>query len=235
MDNTTFLKHNVTGSIEQLKSAAARGVSVVFHPGFQQFYLILYLGVVQHRLLSVLPAAALFILGWPTAFYLIYKKKILKDDSLFRMERRDRFWPILANISGLVLFTFVQWTVDHWLGALPEGQSFLAGFAPIPGEPLSLYSLCLLLIMLNLISISITFLYKISLHMLATASVTFVYFLPEVFWLTGLIAIGMLSLVGWSRLYLRGHTRDQVIVGTATGLLYAAAIVTYMGGEVRLS
>jgi membrane-associated phospholipid phosphatase len=218
-----------TGWIDKSKSALAKTISVLFHPGFQQYYILMWLASQQGIFLQTLPAATIFILAWPSIFYIVYKKKILKDDSIYQMARRDRFWPIMVNLIGLALFLGAHYGIHLLTAPSDAALTISQAFSHTYAGPLSIYTMILILMAINTVSILITSFYKISLHMLGTASVVFIYFFPDQLWITALIATILILSVGWSRLYLRGHTMDEVVVGTTVGLILACGALLYLG------
>lgn len=199
--------------------AFAKAVSVAFHPGFQQVYLILFVAAITNRFWVTLGPTLLFSLGLPTAFYMWFKRYVLAGETIYHMHRKDRFWPTLSNIVGLAL-------TGLSLLLIGEGQWPQTPFS----QPLQLtpFNVVLLVLVINLIGFSVTFFYKISYHMLATAAIGFIFYTPDSPWLIWAVLGITIPLVGWSRYYLHGHTIDQIIVGTITGLAYACAVVVFV-------
>jgi hypothetical protein len=186
----------------------AKAISVVFHPGFQQYYLVLYFALVEGARWDVFVVSAVALFVWPTAFYVWYKQKVLREDNIYQMKRKDRFWPILTNFIGQLA------TLAHLY--------FTQGLEG-PKPPL-LFTLLLVIIGLNLMANLITFGYKISLHLMGTASSCFVFYLIGGWGLFAAVLIPSVLAVGWSRLHLKGHTPPQVVWGTVVGTAYAVAV-----------
>jgi membrane-associated phospholipid phosphatase len=207
----------------------ARAISVIFHPGFQQFYLLLYFAYLHGQFTVTVLPATVFILAVPSLFYLYYKKYILKDDNMYQMKRQDRFGPLLINFLGLLLFgafvVFSTWQFGSYGSLAGLGDQLLS---PADAQ-VSVLQLSAILLLINLLAVSITTFYKISLHMLGTAAILFIFYFPNALWLTALLALSLLIMVGWSRRYLHGHTIDEIIVGAVTGLAFATGILAYLG------
>lgn len=197
---------------------AAKGVSIVFHPGFQQVYLVVYVAWLQGVLWPVLLPAFVFTFVWPTAFYLWYKKRVLGDTTIYQMRRQDRFWPNFTNLLGLLALAGAL----RWLG--------LAEW-PVPFDPLALtpFTVTLTVVVLNLLALVVTRFYKISLHMLATGTLVFIFYTPATGPMGVALVLLLCALVGWSRLWLRGHTPDEVLVGAATGLGFGTTVLALTG------
>jgi membrane-associated phospholipid phosphatase len=201
----------------------AKITSVVFHPGFQQYYLLLYFLIVGHEPWPLHIIAVVFLLVIPTTFYVWYKKKILREDNIYMMHRKDRFWPILVNFGGL-LCTSIALSLWSNTSINTLANDFLDG---LPISATALLAVVIVLV-LNILANAITFAYKISLHMLATASSTFIFWYLSGPWLWLIVWVVFVLLVGWSRLHLRGHTFDQVFWGTLVGTMYAFAILAVL-------
>ncbi|MFW5658414.1 MAG: hypothetical protein ACOCZ8_00385 [Bacteroidota bacterium] len=198
--------------------AFAKAVSVGFHPGFQQVYLILFVAAVTGRFWITLGPTLLFSLALPTAFYMWFKRYVLAGETIYHMHRKDRFWPTIANIVGLALTALSLWILGE--GTIPSQIT-----TPIALTP---FNVILMVLVINLIGFSVTFFYKISYHMLATAAIGFIFYSPEHPWLIWSVLSITIPLVGWSRYYLHGHTIDQIIVGTVVGLSYATVVTTWL-------
>ncbi len=201
----------------------AKIISVVFHPGFQQYYLLLYYLIVCRESWGMHLAAILFLFVIPTSFYVWYKKKILREDNIYMMQRKDRFWPILVNFGGLLctaiaLVTWGKTSLDQFLGDFSNGL-------PVAGTALLAVTVVLAL---NVMANLITFRYKISLHMLGTASSTFIFWHLFGPWVWLPVWAVLVFSVGWSRLHLRGHTFDQVFWGTLVGTIYAFGVLAIL-------
>lgn len=186
----------------------AKAISVVFHPGFQQFYLVVYFAAVEGASWDVYAVSAVALFVWPTAFYVWYKQKVLREENIYQMHRKDRFWPILTNFLGqLATLGYVYYTQGI------DG----------PKPPL-LFALLLVIIGLNVMANAITFGYKISLHLMGTASSCFVFYLLGGWWVFAAVLVPICVAVGWSRLHLKGHTPPQVVWGTLVGTAYAVVV-----------
>jgi len=204
-------------AIRSLTDALAKAVSVAFHPGFQQYYLVVYLANQQAEapLTYVLATALLFI--FPTSFYLYYKKRVLQEENIYRMQRQHRFWPIATNLFALLGFAGLYGAFNQWQVLSPDRFGVTA------------LGLALIIAFINALAISITQYYKISLHMLGTASSCFIFYVvggPALFLL---ILVPALLLVGWARLYLKGHTPPEVYWGSTIGVAYALVILVLLG------
>lgn len=200
----------------------AKAISILFHPGFQQFYLVLFYAVKTQQPWIVHLSAVVFLFLVPTAFYLWFKKNVLHEQNIYRMERKDRLWPILVNMLGLLAFTGFAFgfSENTW-------NEFLANLSGTHPE-LTVELLSALLIVLNIMAQSVTQFYKISLHMLGTATSGFVFYVESGPVLFALIMLPLIVAVGWSRLHLKGHTPPQVYVGTGAGLAYATVILVLL-------
>jgi membrane-associated phospholipid phosphatase len=195
----------------------AKSVSIIFHPGFQQVYIVLYFTILFGNIARTWWPILVFTFAVPTLFYMWYKKTVLAGESIYHMHRRDRFWPTFSNILGTGIFVGVMYAMG-------------LGTVPFKLQPLVLNELVLgcMMLFITILGLGITFFYKISFHMLGTAFSSFVFYTEGNAYVFLLYILTIVPLVAWSRLYLRGHTIDQVVVGTAMGLLSSIMVLALM-------
>jgi membrane-associated phospholipid phosphatase len=176
----------------------AKFLSFVINPNFCQFFIFIYFR--ERRDVALYLVAFFFLAILPLIGYVIYVKYVLKRKNLYVLERRRRFIPFMVNILSIFLFHYALYGLGY-----AERNTF---------------QIMLFLWFLNLVSLGITFLWRISIHQIAaSASIALIMILDTRLAVSVInLALVMLVLaVGWSRYHLKGHTIPQIIAGTIFG------------------
>ena len=178
----------------------AKLLSFVINPNICQFFLFVYF-------MSTTPGfilnSLLFLFVIPFAGYILYVRLWLKRTNLYVLERRYRYFPFVLNIVSVIAFCLIS--IYHY-NVYARFEVFF-------------------LIFINLAAFIITFFWRISIHMLASsAAYALIYYGNHTqskpmaaHWLVGLALL--VTAVGWSRFYLRGHTLNQIMGGALTGFV----------------
>lgn len=188
----------------------AKTLSFALNPNFCQLFIFLYL----RREFSPLAAALglVFLVALPLGGYVFYLKKVLKRDNLYVLERNKRYAPFLVNIGSALAFVGLL----HWLG-LNEGEP--------RAELVNTF-----LLFLNGFAFLVTMFWRISIHQIATAACAAIIMHAETgFEVSAVNAalVATVALVGWSRLFLRGHNAMQVAAGSVAGFGCAALLLLF--------
>lgn len=201
-----------TPPLDRRLALAAKTLSFALNPNFCQLFIFLYL----RREFSA--GAALlgfvFLVAVPLGGYVFYLKKVLKRDNLYVLERNKRYVPFLINIgSALALVGLL-----HWLGLNA-------------GEPRAeLVNTFLLFV--NGFAFLVTMFWRISIHQIAAAACAAIV-MHEVtgfgFSAANVALVATVALVGWSRLFLRGHNALQVAAGSLAGFACALLLLLFRG------
>jgi membrane-associated phospholipid phosphatase len=196
-------------------TTVAKILSFVFNPNFCQYFMYLYLRERVTVQVSVMAFVCLFTL--PLVGYVVYVRAVLKRKNLYALERNKRYVPFVINILSVVLF--VWWVrVSEWNE--PESR-YIEDF----------------LIYLNIVALTVTAFWRISIHMIAAAaSLALIIFgtrvqsVADSNLLLNVVLSVLLLGIGWSRFYLKGHTVPQIIAGMLMGLMATLVFWQFWSG-----
>ena len=194
----------------------SKALSVVLHPLFVPFYVMLLL-VAGPTQLSYFPTSVKFYLLWVTALYTavipLLSVGLLRSmgriTSLAIDDRRERILPL---VIGIVCYLLCAATVARIPSAMSVRKFMLAG------------ACC------ELFCLAVTLYWKISLH-LATQGAVAAFLILLTFGnagnLTGALAVAVLcaGALASARLWLGCHTIRQIAAGYAGGFITAALAV----------
>ncbi len=199
-----------------LPTRLSKALSVVLHPLFVPFYVMLLL-VAGPTQLSYFPTSVKFYLLWVTALYTavipLLSVGLLRSmgriTSLAIDDRRERILPL---VIGIVCYLLCAATVARIPSAMIVRKFMLAG------------ACC------ELFCLAVTLYWKISLH-LATQGAVAAFLILLTFGnagnLTGALAVAVLcaGALASARLWLGCHTIRQIAAGYAGGFITAALAV----------
>jgi len=191
----------------------AQLISFLFHPIFFSLFIPFLIahkvtGSITYGLKWTLFSAGFLLLAI-LIFYLVRPKEFVGDFDITHREQRHIFYSITL-LSAVIYFI---------AALIFKGVHF----------PISIISLGLIL---GLVSLDlINYYIKASIHMAVVTgyvvTVALIYGLAPFFGFLGLIAI-----VGWSRLYLSRHSQKEVLAGMLLGTL--VPIITYFVGQLLI-
>ncbi|MFI8872247.1 hypothetical protein [Streptomyces sp. NPDC055243] len=148
-------------------------------------------------------------------------------------------WGVVgAFFAAVIPITFIKYGIrkgrwgDRHVGAKPARLVVMAVILLsvatgivlmiVGGAPRTMIALIVSMLVTLAILAAITFAWKISVHQAVSAGACAMLVQTYGMWM----ALGFLlvAIVGWSRVELRDHTRNQVIAGTILGTIVAAAV-----------
>lgn len=191
-------------------------ISTIFQPllmptyGIMLLFVYTYFGVIyRHQFWQIISPVILFSFAIPAILiYLLFRMGIISDLSL--KVRRQRFYPYLITLlsyTAMIIF-YYRMHMPKWFMMIMVAS-----------------------VVIMVIAILITFLWKISAHMfgiggLIGGAMAVSYFVERsnpYYMFMGLFIIA--GLIGTSRLILRRHTLPQVIAGFLLGFLVSFVFV----------
>lgn len=197
----------------------ARFVSLIFHPLLMPtagliliFNLggpISYLPLEIKRVVLVIVAATTCII--PITLLPLFQMMGLID-SVYMVERKERFWPILA--------TALSFFVGYWI------------LNRVPVIPKFINSFIFFTIVSVILALSITLFWKVSIHMVGMGGISAVItalawrFNPQLILLVA-TAFVVAGVVGWARLKTESHKPAEVYVGYLVGFFTVSLSVLF--------
>ena len=197
----------------------ARFVSLIFHPLLMPtagliliFNLggpISYLPLEIKRVVLVIVAATTCII--PITLLPLFQM-IGLIDSVYMVERKERFWPILA--------TALSFFVGYWI------------LNRVPVIPKFINSFIFFTIVSVILALSITLFWKVSIHMVGMGGISAVItalawrFNPQLILLVA-TAFVVAGVVGWARLKTESHKPAEVYVGYLVGFFTVSLSVLF--------
>ena len=197
----------------------ARFVSLIFHPLLMPtagliliFNLggpISYLPLEIKRVVLVIVAATTCII--PITLLPLFQMMGLIE-SVYMVERKERFWPILATA-----FSFF---VGYWI------------LNRVPVIPKFINSFFFFTIVSVILALSITLFWKVSIHMVGMGGISAVItalawrFNPQLILLVA-AAFVVAGVVGWARLKTESHKPAEVYVGYLVGFITVSLSVLF--------
>ncbi|MGJ5847196.1 MULTISPECIES: hypothetical protein [Streptomyces] len=143
-----------------------------------------------------------------------------------------------ALFAAIIPITFIKYGIrkGHWgdrhVGAKPARLVVMAVILlsvatgillmAAAGAPRTMTALIVSMLVTLAILAVITFVWKISVHQAVSAGACAMLVQTYGAWMT--LGFLLVVIVGWSRVELRDHTRNQVIAGTILGTVVAAAV-----------
>jgi len=172
----------------------AKIISLLFYPSFLQAVIASYLApqTLQKWMVWIL------FLIMPVVLSLIYLKfSSMSKDHTWVVPKEYRILPLLFALIGTLIF-FVYFTYD---------------------EPKYLKIVTLSSIFLTLLALSITFFWKISLHMIGMGGFTAFCIDYFAFHIFSIIFVVFFSIqVAWARMFLKSHDIWQILAGFFLGI-----------------
>ncbi len=197
----------------------ARFVSLIFHPLLMPtagliliFNLggpISYLPLEIKRVVLVIVAATTCII--PITLLPLFQMMGLID-SVYMVERKERFWPILA--------TALSFFVGYWI------------LNRVPVIPKFINSFIFFTIVSVILALSITLFWKVSIHMVGMGGISAVItalawrFNPQLILFVA-AAFVVAGVVGWARLKTESHKPAEVYVGYLVGFFTVSLSVLF--------
>lgn len=149
------------------------------------------------------------------------------------------FWGVVGALFAAVIpITFIKYGIrkGHWgdrhVGAKPARLVVMAVILLsvavgiilmiVAGAPHTMVALIVSMLVTLAILAAITFAWKISVHQAVSAGACAMLVQTYGPWMC--LGFLLVVVVGWSRVELRDHTRNQVIAGTILGAIVAAAV-----------